>query len=98
MKRKGSPRYKKWRSYRKGRGGKGGIVAVTKYIKNEKPYEFKISDGAKLQVFARTKEEAIRKAKSWERWLHKTKRGKDTVDFSKGVKKQMANLKWRKLK
>lgn len=55
------------------------------YIKNEIPYRFIVKDGGKLEVQARSKEEAIRKAKGWERWLRRTKRGTDIVDFSKGI-------------
>jgi len=94
VKRKGSKKYKKWKSYRK---GKHGIVQTTKYIKNEIPYEFKINNGSRLEVFARNKNEAIKKAKSWERWLKRTKRGSDKVDFSKPVKK-WTEKGWRTLK
>ncbi len=82
-KRKGSRKYKpikKWTKHKKG-------DRRTYYIKNTNPYEFKIKQGGTLQVQARTKKAAVKSAKSWERWLKRTGRGTDKVDFSKGITK-----------
>ena len=68
MKRKGSRRYKKHKSWRTTKNK--GIVQTTTYIKNIKPYEFGLKNSSgKLQVHARTKKQAVKEAKSWERWL-----------------------------
>jgi len=78
MKRKGNLRFKKIKGYR---NSKMGIVDTHRYVRNEKPYDFKLNTGGKLGVFALNKPEAIKKAKSWERWLKRTGRGNDKVVF-----------------
>ena len=96
VKRKGSKRFKKWKSYR---SGKHGIVSTTKYIKNTIPYEFKIKGGGKLHVNERNKKDAVKSAKHWERWLKRTGRGNDKVDFSKGISKwNEKTMSFKKLK
>jgi len=65
MGRKGLKPIKKWISTKK------GISQRTYYIKNEKPYIFRVANGSKLSIFARTLDEAKRKAKSWERQINK---------------------------
>ena len=95
VKRKGSRKYKKHKSWKTTKNK--GIVQTTTYIKDKTPYEFKLKGSGRLQVHARTKQQAVKEAKSWERWLKQTKRGKEKVDFSKPVKK-WTKKGWRRLK
>jgi len=58
-KRKNNPQF---RPIKKWVGTSKGIKQKVFYIKNEKPYTFKLSDGGKVGVFARTKAEGLKKA------------------------------------
>lgn len=66
---------------------KNGMSQRTYWIKDEKPYTFKVTldskPNGKLSVFARSLDEAKKKAKGWERWIQK-KGYSDKVVLSSG--------------
>lgn len=96
VKRKGNPRYKPIKQWR-GSGMKSRLQTV--YIKNEVGYSFKVKRGGNLLVFARSKPEAVKKAKTWERNLPKRTGYTDKINFKAPIMKEVGNEgKQRKLK
>jgi len=80
--RKGNPKYKKWRRLRVGKGGVGSEY-YNAYIRNEKSYTFPLNDGSRVSIYALNKKDALKKAKSYQKWLVK-KGFAGKVEITKG--------------
>lgn len=83
MKRKGNRKYKIWRRLRV------GSEYYNAYIRNERFYKFPMSDGASVSISALNKMEAIKKAKSYQRWYDK-QGFKGKVNISEGKLEKVA--------
>lgn len=57
------------------------------YWKGAQEFEFRTNDGGKLQVYAYSERDAKLKAKNWEKWLVREKRGNERVNLNSIIRK-----------